>query len=248
MSTVVGKRPNAMAPTLPALSPPAELALLARTLFRYGYDANLAGHITYRQDDGTLLVNPYGLTWDEVRASDVMRIDADGKVLEGLWTVSAAITLHLELHRARPDIQVAVHNHPRWATIWADVHRAPPVYDQTSALVAGDPAVYTEWEGSVDAVSNARGCVEALGRASMALLGNHGVLVVGNDVPQAYHRAAILEWRSRQAWHVETLGGGVPIRPELHASFASRFDASSAPGLFEATVRRELREDPSVLD
>lgn len=55
-------RHNPMAPPLPPLSPQAEVALLARTLFREGYDDHLAGHITSRQPDGTLLVNPWGLT------------------------------------------------------------------------------------------------------------------------------------------------------------------------------------------
>src|SRR5215210_1480777 len=66
---------NPMAPALPPLTPDGELALLCRMLFREGYDDHLAGHITYKQADDTLLVNPWGLTWDEVRASDMMRID-----------------------------------------------------------------------------------------------------------------------------------------------------------------------------
>src|ERR1700736_1776211 len=105
---------NPIAPPLPELTPAAEVALLARMLHREGYDDHLAGHITYRQPDGTLLVNPFGLTWDEITASDIMRIDLDGNVLDGPWTVTPAIPLHLELHRARPDIAVAVHNHPRF--------------------------------------------------------------------------------------------------------------------------------------
>src|SRR4051812_21709727 len=133
------------APPLPELSPQAEVALLARMLHREGYDDHLAGHITSRQPDDTLLVNPFAMTWDEVRASDIMRIDLDGKVLEGPWTVTPAITLHLELHAARPDIAVAVHNHPRWATIWADAQRVPPVYDQSSAMVAGDVALFDDY-------------------------------------------------------------------------------------------------------
>ena len=101
-----------MAPPLPPLTPQAELALLARTLFREGYDDHLAGHITYKQADDTLLVNPWGLTWDEITASDVMRIDKEGEVLEGKWTVTPAIPLHVELHRARPDVGVAVAQPP----------------------------------------------------------------------------------------------------------------------------------------
>src|ERR1700694_4965500 len=108
---------NPMAPPLPELTPAADGALLARMLHREGYDDHLAGHITYRQPDGTLLVNPFGLTWDEITASDIMRTDMDGNVLEGRWTVTPAITLHTEVHKARHDVGVAVHNHPRWGTI-----------------------------------------------------------------------------------------------------------------------------------
>jgi L-ribulose-5-phosphate 4-epimerase len=246
--TVTDLRHNPMAPPLPELTPQAEVALLCRTLHREGYDDHLSGHITYRQPDGTLLVNPFGLTWDEVRASDILRIDLDGNVLEGHWTVTPAIPLHLELHRARHDVTVAVHNHPRWGTIWADVRRVPAVYDQTSAMVPGDPALYADFEGSVDAVANARACVEALGDARMALLANHGVLVVGKDVAQAHHRSVVLEWRCRQAWHVEAVGGGVALDPEVNRRFAAPFDHVSFPGLWEAMCRRELRLDPSILD
>ena len=239
---------NPMAPALPPLTPEAEVALLCRTLFREGYDDHLAGHITYRQPDGTLLVNPWGLTWDEVRASDILCIDLHGNLLAGPWTVTPAISLHLELHRARPDIDVAVHNHPRWGTIWADLRRVPAVYDQTSAMVPGDPAVYSEFEGSVDATDNARACVEALGDARMALLANHGVFVVGKDIAQAHHRSIVLEWRCRQAWHVEAVGGGVPVDPEVNRRFSAPFDHVSFPGLWEAMCRRELRHDPTILD
>jgi L-fuculose-phosphate aldolase len=113
------------APALSDLTPAQELALLGRCLFSEGYDDHLAGHITYKQPDGTFLVNPFGLTWDELRASDVMRMDADGKELDGRWTITPAITLHVELHKARDDVGVAIHNHSRWGTIWADIGRAP---------------------------------------------------------------------------------------------------------------------------
>lgn len=238
---------NPPAPSLPELTPEAEVALLARTLHREGYDDHLAGHITYRQPDGTLLVNPFALPWDELRPSDIMRIDLDGNVLAGPWTVTPAITLHLELHRARPETVVALHNHPRWGTIFADLRRVPGVYDQTAAMMPGDPALYDEYDGSVDSVANARKCVEALGDARCALLANHGVLVVGKDIQQAHHRAVVLEWRCRQAWHVESVGGGAAMRHDVVKRFAAPFDQVSFPGLWEAMVRRELRADPGLL-
>ncbi len=246
--TTTEVRQNPMAPPLPPMTPQGELALLARMLFREGYDDHLAGHITYKLPDETLLVNPWGLTWDEVTASDVMRIDMDGNVLEGKWTVTPAIPLHTELHKARPDTGVVIHNHPRWGTLFADMHRAPKIYDQTSAMVPGDVAVYDDYDGAVNSSENARACVAALGDARMALLANHGVLIVGNDIAQAHHRAVVLEWRCRQAWHIEAVGGGIEMRDEVFKRFSKNFDFVSFPGLFDAMARRELRADPTILD
>ena len=170
MATVETERP--FAPPLPALSPRAELALLARLLHVEGYDDHLSGHISYKQGDGSLLVNPFGLTWDEIRPSDVMRISPDGDILDGPWTVTPAIELHLALHRARPDVVVGVHNHSRWGTIWADLQRVPPVYDQTSAMVDGEIALFDAYDGDVGRLHR---------RAGRRLLG----VVAGPDEPRA---------------------------------------------------------------
>jgi L-fuculose-phosphate aldolase len=230
------------------LSPAARFVLLARMLHREGYDDHNAGHISYRQDDGTLIVNPAELSWDELCPSDAMRIDLDGAVLEGRWSVPQAITLHLELHAQQPGTRVAVHNHPRWGTIWADVHRTPPIYDQTSALISDDIALYDEYDGTVVDRSNARRAVAALGTSPAALLANHGVLVVGRSIRQAHVRCVALEWRCRNAWHVEALGGGVQMRPDIVDSLSGLVERTQYPFLFEAMARRELRADPGFLD
>jgi ribulose-5-phosphate 4-epimerase/fuculose-1-phosphate aldolase len=237
-----------IAPALPELSPQQQLALLARTLWDEGHNDHLAGHITYKQPDGTFLVNPFGLTWGEVKASDVMRMDADGNELEGKWTITPAITLHVELHKARDDITVALHNHTRWGTIWADVGRAPAIYDQSSAYYHGEVAIYDEYWGAVDNVENARAAVEAVGNAGVALLANHGVLVAANNIEQAYLRATCFEWRSRQAWHVEAVGGGKPMHPEAAAAYGGFFNDHNFTGLFQAMCRVQINRDPSVLE
>lgn len=239
---------NPLGPALPELSPRQELALLARMLFREGYDDHLAGHIAYKQPDGTYLTNPFGLTWDELRAADVMRMDLDGTVLEGPWTVSPAIELHLALHRRRDDIVVSVHNHPRWGTLWADLHRVPPIYDQTGAQMAGEVALYPQYDGTVNEEESARKIAEAVGDARAALLANHGVLVMADDVAHAYHRSMVLEWRCRQAWHLEAVGGGVPLEGPDIEEFGRIFDYVPFPHQWEAMARREIRQDPTVLE
>jgi L-fuculose-phosphate aldolase len=235
-------------PPLPDISPQAELALLARSLWKIGYNDQLAGHISYRQPDGTILVNPFALAWDEITASDILRIDANGNLLEGKWDVTPAIALHLELHARRPDVHVAVHNHPDWGTLWADMQEEPGVYDQTSAFVSGGIAVYREYGGPVVDESPAAAAVEALGTAPMALLGNHGVFVVAADIVTAYLRGCTLEWRCKQAWRLRVVKAGVPLDNDVSAGLDKHFALGGYPQLWwEANIRREIRNDPTVL-
>lgn len=242
--------PGAFAATvdqlLPELTPRQELAILARALWREGYDDHLAGHITYLQDDGTLLCNPWLLLWEEIRPRDVIRIDLDGNLLEGSWPVPLGIPLHLALHRARTDVTVAVHNHPRFGTIWADLQQVPICHDQSSALGGGRLALVDEYDGPVNDPDSAARAVASLGDADLALLANHGVFVLANTIRGAHQRAVALEQRCRNAWHVAAVGEGRPF-PEPARSFFEGTDGNGFVGFWEAMARRELRADPSLL-
>ena len=232
---------------LPTLTPRQELVLLARTLWREGYDDHLAGHITYRQPDGTLLCNPWYLLWEELRPENVLVIDLDGKVLAGDWPVPLGIPLHLELHRLRHDVTVAVHSHPRYATIWADLGRIPGCYDQSSALGGGSLVIVDEYDGPVNDAQSAARAVSSMGGADMALLVNHGVMVTAGSIRAVHQRSVALEYRSRRAWEVEVVGAGREL-PDPARSFFASSDGEGFIGFFEAMARQILREDPTLLD
>ena len=234
---------------LPPLTPRAELACLARALYREGYEEHIAGHISYKQPDGTLLVNPFHLRWDEVRAEHICRIDLDGNVLEGEWFVSLAIQLHLELHKARDDVTVAVHNHPRWGTVWASLQRVPPVHDQTSALVDNEIVLHDDYGKPVGDADEARDVVESLGDAKAALLGaprrarrrrqrRPGL--------RALHEpgVAVAAWRG--TWRPSVAPR--PCRPRRRNGSPAASTGAGTPGLFEAMARQEIQLDPHVLD
>lgn len=233
-------------------TPTQELALLLRMLHRAGYNDHIAGHVTYRQPDGTLLLNPRELTWDEVCAGDIVRISPQGEKLEGRWSVTRAIALHVELHRARSDAVVAVHNHPEWATVWSAAGEIPPVYDQTSAFMPDDIVFFPEYEGDVTDVGRARENVEALGSAAAAFLGNHGVFVIADSIAQAQMRCSAIEHRARLAWRVRAIDRGRAQVMPAAAAAALAHNIEVRYGrwehLFEAMARREIRNDPTVLD
>lgn len=234
-------------PLIPDLTARQELALLCRALHGEGYDDHIAGHITIAQDDGTFLVNPWELAWDEVTADDIICIDSDGKVIEGDWNVTPAIGLHLQVHKNRHDLRVVLHNHSRWGLVWSASGRVPPIYDQTSGQVEGDPIFYDDYDGTVDGASEAKAAAAALDEHKWAILKNHGVFIVGKDIRQAHLRAITLEHRCRLAWQVETLGKGTPITDPETLKIAQMSDDLGFPFLWEAMARKEIRLDPKVL-
>jgi L-fuculose-phosphate aldolase len=228
-------------PLLPPLSEKAQVALMCRMLFQEGWNEHIAGHITFRLEDGRTLTNPWELAWDEVTASDIVTIDDQGTVLDSDWNVTPALGLHLQLHQLRPDVRVVIHNHARWSGIWANMHRVPPVYDQAGAYVDGPLPLFDEYKGTFEDEDKTLAAVRALGDAKWALLANHGSLVVGKDLRQAHLRVATLEWRSKRAYEVELAGGGVPLTDEQVAAIALP-DANGFPFLWEAMARTGLGE------
>lgn len=235
---------------IPELTDSQALVLLARTLWREGYDDHLAGHITINAGDGTLWCNPWLLRWDELRPDQVIRIDLDGNVVEGEWPAPLGIPLHLELHRQRPDVQVTVHNHPLYGVVWADLGEVPPILDQSSALGGGELVLVHEYDGAVNDSNSARSAVDAIGDADLALLAGHGVMVIGSTVRAAHQRAVALEQRCQRAWHVRVASDG-PVASKLPPPFRdmmAKSDGNGFIGFWEASVRAELRADPTLLD
>ncbi|OLO26058.1 aldolase [Streptomyces sp. MNU77] len=232
------------------LSPEAEVAVLARMLYRDGYNDHNWGHITYVQPDGTILLSPWEVPWDEMRASDILRIDADGNLLSGQWTVTPAIALHLAAHRLRGDVTVAVHHHSDWGTVWAALGEVPGVYNQSSALVGGELALYDEYAGDVTYEDIAERNVLAMGDNVAAVLAQHGVFVLADSVKRAHQRCVSLEQRARTAWRVKALGPdkGTPMtQPAVDGLVRSTLSDKAGDRFYHAMIRREVLADPHVL-
>lgn len=234
---------------IPELTPAQQIVVLARALWDEGYNDHLAGHITINMGDGTLLCNPWLLAWNEIRPADIIRIDLEGNVVEGNWPVPLGIPLHLELHRARHDVQVAMHNHPLYGTVWGDIGELPPAYDQSSSLGGGNPVLIDEYGGAVNSTSSAADAITAMGDADIALLAGHGVFVLGATVRAVHQRAVALEQRCKHAWHVRAANGRreSPL-PQFWVERMNASDGNSFIGFWEVAVRQVLRADPTLLD
>ena len=82
--------------------------------------------------------------------------------------------------------------------------------------------------------------------AELALLVNHGVLVVAADIRQAHLRAVTLGWRARQAWEMLQAGEGEPMPTAIAESIGDMIDGNGFPFLWEAMARRELLRQPGL--
>lgn len=239
--------PRALPGIGPELDDRQALACLLRVLAPT-WQENLAGHITVALDDGTLLCNPWGLWWEEVRASDIVRIDADGRVLDGTWDVTPAVHLHTELHRVRPDARVVVHNHPEAATTLACWGELPVISHQNSALLAGELVLVDEYDGTVESADAGAALARAVGTATAVLLANHGAIVTGESFASAGYTAVTLERACRFA--LDAARAGRPLRPLPGAPYtALRAELrANAPAVFwGGAVRALLRREPEVL-
>lgn len=152
LTTTPALREGGSAVWSPRITPPIgvdlterqALACAFRILGHSGFSENIAGHITMVKDggpDGAMWVNPWGLWWEEISASDLCVVDRDGTVLEGRWDVTPAIHIHTELHRVRPDARVVVHNHPYYVTVLAAIGVLPAIVHQTGCMYDGDLAL-----------------------------------------------------------------------------------------------------------
>ena len=234
-------------PLVPELSAKAQVALMCRMLSREGWNEHIAGHITVRQADGTILTNPWELAWDELKASDIVTLDREGRVVDSDWNITPAIGLHLQLHELRPEVNVVIHNHAQWSGIWANLQRTPAVYDQAAAYCGVDLPLFNDYEGTFERKEFTLSAAQALGNAKWALLANHGALVVARDLRQAHLRVVTLEWRCKRAYEVK-LGGGAQPLPDHVVEKLAIADTNGFPFLWEAMARRELRADPSIIE
>src|SRR4029077_12248315 len=124
--------------------------------------------------------------------SDILRLDAEGNVVHGKWDVTPAVFLHTEIHRARPDAAVIVHNHPYYATLLSMMGEMPRLVHQNSCIFDGELAFVDEYSGVEDA-TDGKWLARAVGDASGVLLAHHGAIVTAPAIAEACYKAAAFE-------------------------------------------------------
>ena len=113
-----------------------ELAAALRTFGRLGYEFGFNGHVSARAEDGGYWVNPFGVTLTSVTPEDIVRVDADGEVVEGRHPING-FEGNLALHRAVPEAFAITHLHTPRGFIWSSLGRRLEAVNTDSALIVG---------------------------------------------------------------------------------------------------------------
>jgi ribulose-5-phosphate 4-epimerase/fuculose-1-phosphate aldolase len=231
-----------------------ELAACYRIFDHLGWVEMIFNHITLRVpgEEGSLLINPFGLLYREVTASNLVKIDQAGNILsDSPWPVNeAGLLIHTTLHAARPDARCVMHTHTTAGTGVACVGDGLDPNNFYSAQLYGMVA-YHEFEGvTVNPAEKAR-LVEHLGDRNLMILRNHGLLALGPTLPAAFSAL----WTLQRACEIQLAAGstGRPLAAISHnaavqstrESFQLGDRTDTGRTLFEA-LRREIdRVDPT---
>jgi ribulose-5-phosphate 4-epimerase/fuculose-1-phosphate aldolase len=231
------------------LSPHQQLACAFRHLDDVGFCENLTGHITWQlPGESNMLVNPWGLWWAEVTASDILTITERGEVVDGRWDLTPAFHLHTELHRRRPDARVVVHTHPIHATVLAGLGVLPEIIHQNSAMFFEEMVFVNEYDGEVDSAELGGELAERMGDRSVALLASHGVVVTAPTIEEATYKSALFE-RCCEIMYKAMLTGRspIPIAAEHLKPMKASLLERAAQAYWDGAVRQLLAAEPDVL-
>ena len=202
------------------------------------------------RDGQHFLLNRYGLHWSEVSASNLLALDAEGNVLEGEGEFEkTAFWIHSRIHRAHPRAACVLHTHMPYATALTLLEGARLEMVEQNALRFHDDIAYDEtYNGLVVDAAEGDRLARALGEKRVMFLANHGVIVVGASVAEAFDSLYYLERACRLQVLARMMGGKLrPVRPEVvrAACAMMRDDAPKYAGAHFRALKRILdREEP----
>lgn len=210
------------------------LAAAFRLFGKFGFDEGLAGHITVR--DPKLLdhfwVNPLGVSFKQIKVSDLILVSHQGEVVEGQGLLNgAAFTIHSAIHKARPQVIAAAHSHSLYGKAWSSLRRKLDMITQDSCAFFDDHTVYKDFTGVVLDSAEAERIVQAIGQNKACILSNHGLLTVGHSVEEAAWWFITMERSCQAQLLAEAAGKPVPITAE-HAKKTYETVGSNMAGWF----------------
>jgi ribulose-5-phosphate 4-epimerase/fuculose-1-phosphate aldolase len=228
------------------------LAAGFRLFSRFGFDEGVAGHITARDPelDDHFWVNPFGMHFGHIKASDLILVNHHGEVVQGNRPVNAAaFAIHSQVHAARPDAVAAAHSHSTYGRAWSTLGRKLDAITQDVCAFYEDHGLFDDYTGVVLDIEEGKRIAHALGDHKALILRNHGLLTVGHSVDEAVWWFITMERSCQVALLAEAAGTPKLIDPEMAERTRSQVGSHLAGWFsFQPLYERIVREQPDLLD
>lgn len=264
-ATADRSKQEAFAPIFDGLGPPSAVSLAEerrrrkerlaagfRILAALGLAEGVAGHITARDPEfpETFWVNPFGLGFDRIRVSDLIRSNERGEVVEGSGPLNvSAFAIHAQIHAARPEVVAAAHCHSLHGKAWSAVGRLLDPITQDACAFFEDHVFFEDTKVLITEASEGARLAEALGGKKAAILRNHGLITVGETVDEAVWWLVSMERCCHAQFLVEQVAKPLQIDPD-NARATRAVNGSPMAGWLQCQPLwdRIVREQPDLLN
>ena len=207
-------------------------------------------HITARVPDArdTILVFQLGCRYDEVTASNLVKMTLDGRMIDGPADAmnEAAYVIHGGIYKARADVMCVMHTHSRGGQAVACLEEGLLPLSQ-EAMMFHDDLAYHDYEGISDDAAESDRLASDLGGRQQMILRSHGLITVGQSVGEAFWRMYMLEMAcSLQVDVLSTARKFILQPPEVCAKVRRQYEQDFFPGRYEwpALLRYLDRVEP----
>lgn len=233
-----------------------DLAACYRLVAHYGWSDLVFTHISARipGTDHHFLINPYGLMFDEITASSLVKVDQHcNKLNDSPYSVNpAGFVIHSAIHEAREDAGCVLHTHTRaGVAVSAQKDGVLPLSQQSTFVLAS--LAYHDYEGVAFRPDEKPRLQADLGHANFMVLRNHGLLVVGKTIADAFFSMYTFEATCQIQLAAQSGGGALThVDPRIVSGVAEsmRVQTGGLGGAFvwPALLRKLQRIDPGYLD
>ena len=229
-----------------------DLAACYRLVALYGWSDLVFTHISARVPgpEHHFLINPYGLMFDEITASSLVKVDSHcNKVIDSPFPVNpAGFTIHSCIHAAREDVQCVLHTHSRaGVAVSAQKCGVLPISQQSTFVLAS--LAYHDYEGVALRDDEKPRLVRDMGDSNFLMLRNHGLLTVGRTVADAFLSMYLFENTCRIQIDAQAGGDLVMVDPRILEGLAQVMKTVTAGQganiAWPALIRKLDRTDPS---
>jgi ribulose-5-phosphate 4-epimerase/fuculose-1-phosphate aldolase len=234
-----------------------ELAACYRIFSMFGWDELVFNHITVKvpDEEGAFLINPYGMHFGEITASSLIKIDIDGNKIDvdNPWHVNkAGFVQHSLFHRTLPDAHAIIHTHTTATVAVCSLEGGLQPVNFYACNFMGQLA-YHDFEGVTVREEEGARLVQNLGDKRILMLKNHGPVVMGKTLTDAFIKYWALQRACEQQIATMQMGKPITVSPEVIAVHQRDLYMASPPGgsgrvEFDAMVRKVDQIDNSWRD